>query len=106
MCSLYCLCSVLCIILGIKYIGELTPRTKDTLVSYGERLSVRIVAATLNKMGVPAQAFDSWTLGMLTSSEFGNAEVRLHIANTSIAYNHIHCIFNIGIIMIWKWREV
>jgi aspartate kinase len=61
---------------GIKYIGELTPRTKDALVSFGERMSVRIVAATLNKMGVPAQAFDSWTLGMRTTSEFGNAEVK------------------------------
>ena len=61
---------------GIKYIGELTPRTKDALVSYGERMSVRIVAATLNKIGVPAQAFDSWTLGMRTTSEFGNAEVK------------------------------
>jgi len=61
---------------GVKYIGELTPRTLDTLVSFGERLSVRIVAATLNKLGVPAQSFDAWTIGMRTSSEFGNAEVR------------------------------
>jgi len=60
---------------GIKYIGELTPRTKDTLVSFGERMAVRIVAATLNKMGVPAQAFDAWTAGVRTSSEFGNAEI-------------------------------
>lgn len=61
---------------GIRCIGELTPRTKDYLVSFGERISVRIVAATLNKMGVPAQAFDSWTLGMMTTSEFGNADVK------------------------------
>jgi Amino acid kinase family len=61
---------------GIRYIGELTPRTKDALVSFGERMSIRIVAATLNKMGVPAQAFDAWTLGISTTSEFGNAEVR------------------------------
>jgi aspartate kinase len=61
---------------GIRCIGELTPRTKDYLVSFGERISVRIVAATLNKMGVPAQAFDSWTLGMKTTSEFGNADVK------------------------------
>lgn len=60
---------------GIKYIGELTPRTRDNLVSFGERLSVRIMAATLNKLGIPSQAFDSWTAGMATSSEFGNAEV-------------------------------
>ena len=61
---------------GIRCIGELTPRTKDYLVSFGERMSVRLVAATLNKMGVPAQAFDSWTLGMKTTSEFGNADVK------------------------------
>ncbi len=60
---------------GIKYIGELTPRTVDALVSFGERMAVRIVAANLNKLGIPAQSFDSWTLGMTTTSEFGNAEV-------------------------------
>ena len=49
-------------ITGIKYIGELTPRTKDALVSYGERMSVRIVAATLNKIGVPAQVTHSVSL--------------------------------------------
>jgi len=60
---------------GVKYIGELSPRTKDALVSFGERCSIRIVAATLNKFGVPAQSFDAWVLGMKTSSNFGNAEV-------------------------------
>ena len=60
---------------GIKCIGELTPRTKDFLVSFGERMSVRIVAANLNKLGVPSQGFDSWTIGMQTNSDFGNAEV-------------------------------
>ena len=35
---------------GVKMIGELSPRTKDKLVSYGERLSVRIMAATLAKV--------------------------------------------------------
>lgn len=29
---------------GVKYIGELSPRTRDTLVSFGERMSVRIMA--------------------------------------------------------------
>jgi len=33
---------------GIALIRELTPRTKDYLVSFGERLSVRISAALLN----------------------------------------------------------
>lgn len=62
--------------IGIKLIGELTPRTLDTLVSFGERLAVRLVAATLNKYNIPSQYFDSWTIGMRTTSEFTNAEVK------------------------------
>lgn len=78
-------------ILGIKYIGELTPRTRDTLVSYGERMSVRIISAYLNKIGVPAQSFDSWTIGMKTTSDFGNAEVITPFAiNTLILILFVH----------------
>jgi aspartate kinase len=36
---------------------------------------IRIVAARLNQIGVPAQAFDAWDLGMLTDSKFGDAHV-------------------------------
>ena len=61
---------------GVSYIGELTPRTSDALVSFGERLSIRIVSSQLNKLGIPAQPFDAWTIGVQTTSEFGNAEVR------------------------------
>lgn len=61
---------------GVKYIGELTPRTRDLLVSYGERMSVRIVAGLLNKFGIPSQYFDSWNLGLVTTSAFGNAEIK------------------------------
>jgi aspartate kinase len=54
---------------------ELSPKSLDQLVSYGERCSVRIVAARLNQLGIPAQAFDAWDLGMFTDSNFGDARV-------------------------------
>jgi aspartate kinase len=60
---------------GVRYIGELTPRTQDTLVSFGERLSIRMMSGVLNKLGVPAQVFDAWTLGVTTTSEFGNSDI-------------------------------
>ena len=60
---------------GILYLGELSPRSRDLLVSYGERMSVRLVAAQLNNLGVPSKAFDSWELGLRTTSNFGGAEV-------------------------------
>lgn len=60
---------------GITYLRELTPRTRDLLVSFGERMSVRLVASCLNTMGIPAQHFDSWSVGFRTNSDFGNADL-------------------------------
>lgn len=60
---------------GIALIGELSPRTKDLLVSFGERLSVRVIAAALSKAGIPARYYDAWDIGFLTSSEFQSASL-------------------------------
>jgi aspartate kinase len=60
---------------GVRLIQELSPKSLDQLVSFGERCSVRIVAARLNQIGVPAQAFDSWEVGILTDSNFGDAKL-------------------------------
>mmetsp|Transcript_43342 Transcript_43342/g.85509 ORF Transcript_43342/g.85509 Transcript_43342/m.85509 type:complete len:555 (+) Transcript_43342:78-1742(+) len=60
---------------GVMCLGELSPRSKDLVVSFGERMSVRLVAAQLNLCGVRAQAFDVWELGLTTNSEFGDAEI-------------------------------
>jgi aspartate kinase len=60
---------------GVRLIQELSPKSLDQLVSYGERCSVRIVAARLNQIGVPAQAFDAWDAGILTDSNFGDAKL-------------------------------
>lgn len=40
---------------GIAVMKELTPRTRDYLVSFGECMSTRIFAAYLNKIGVKAR---------------------------------------------------
>jgi aspartate kinase len=60
---------------GVRLIQELSPKSLDQLVSYGERCSVRIMAARLNQIGVPAQAFDAWDAGILTTSDFGDARL-------------------------------
>jgi len=46
----------------------------DEVQSFGEMMSSKIVAEQLNKIGIKAQAFNSWELGFLTNSDFGNAE--------------------------------
>lgn len=58
---------------GISYTEELTPKTKDLAVSFGERLSVRLLAGVLRSRGVPAEGLDADEAGMLTDGVFGNA---------------------------------
>jgi aspartate kinase len=60
---------------GVRLIQELSPKSLDQLVSYGERCSVRIVAARLNQLGVPAQAFDAWDVGVITDDNYGDAKL-------------------------------
>jgi aspartate kinase len=60
---------------GISLIRELTPRTKDFLVSFGERLSVRIAAAWCNSLGINALACDAWDVGFVSDSNFTSAEL-------------------------------
>jgi aspartate kinase len=61
---------------GISLTRELSPRTKDCLVSFGERLSVRIASAYLKSIKVKARAFDAWEVGFVSDSVYGRAELR------------------------------
>ncbi|MBI4566582.1 MAG: aspartate kinase [Planctomycetes bacterium] len=73
---------------GISLVKELTPRTQDYVVSFGERLSTRTIAAAFLKAGVPAEPHDAFDIGMLTDDAFGaaqplpeaDAELRRHLA--------------------------
>lgn len=58
---------------GITYTEELTPRTNDLILSFGERLSAIMVAARLSHDGMNAVPMESDGLGMITSDQHGNA---------------------------------
>ena len=60
---------------GIQYLRELTPRTRDFVLSHGEVLSSRIVAAALTQAGTPACAVTGWDAGILTDDNHGAANV-------------------------------
>jgi len=59
---------------GISMLRELSARTEDALVSLGERISVRLMAAMLRKKGTQALGHDAWSLGMITKDRHGGAE--------------------------------
>ncbi len=58
---------------GIYLVKELTTRTKDFVMSFGERMSSKVVAAALVKHGVDAAAVNSYELGFITDSVYGIA---------------------------------
>jgi len=57
---------------GIAAVGELTPRTADLVVSFGERLSSRIVAQAFDQHGLNGAHVDARTC-IITDSNYGKA---------------------------------
>jgi aspartate kinase len=57
---------------GIAAVGELTDRTSDLVVSFGERLSSRMVAAAFDQRGLNGTHVDARTC-IITDSNYGKA---------------------------------
>ncbi len=53
--------------------GHIEPSQLDFALSFGERMSVRIVARVLQEMGVGAMPVDAYDLGFTTDSKHGEA---------------------------------
>jgi bifunctional aspartokinase / homoserine dehydrogenase 1 len=68
---------------GIRLIQELSLRTMDLVVSFGERLSTTIVTEALKNKGVDAEFLDARKV-IKTNDNFGYAEVNSEITNELI----------------------
>ncbi len=71
---------------GIWILGEITNRTLDYVMSYGEKLSCTIIADVLNRSGLVAEYVDSRTL-IRTDLTYGAAQVDFNVTNWNIL-NH------------------
>lgn len=69
---------------GVSYVKELTPRTNDQIVSFGERLSSLIIAAYF-KAEMDAVVLLDPTTFLFTNDEFGKAVVDFKKSNKKIA---------------------
>src|SRR5437764_3710763 len=58
---------------GAALLRELTPRTLDAISSVGERLSARLLAATLRELGCAGLSIDATEI-VVTTDEHGQAE--------------------------------
>jgi aspartate kinase len=59
---------------GIRHLREMTPRTRDYLLSFGERFATRILATALRSLGLKARPFTGGEAGVTTDDNFGEAK--------------------------------
>ena len=61
------------ILTGIVLLGEITPKSLDYLMSFGERLSTPIVSFALRDIGLSSEYLTGKEAGILTDSNYGEA---------------------------------
>jgi bifunctional aspartokinase / homoserine dehydrogenase 1 len=68
---------------GVYLVKELSPKTLDFILSFGERLSSYIVAEAFKEHGLPAAAVD-YRHFIITDNTFNNARVNFELTNKNI----------------------
>jgi aspartate kinase len=69
---------------GICAVGEITPRTTDNILSFGERVNSKIVAAAFSTLGVNAAHVDSGEC-IVTDNQFTRAIPQFDATNDRLA---------------------
>jgi len=67
------------VLVGISYLGELSPRSLDYVMSFGEVLSTQILCCALQDSGVDARYFTGGEAGITTDSRFGEARPLMNV---------------------------
>ncbi len=61
------------ILSAVYTLKELTPRSRDYIMTFGERFSAPIVSAALRQRGIPSVALDGIEAGIITTPHHGDA---------------------------------
>jgi len=78
---------LLALIDGMVLLGEVTKRTMDYLISFGERLSIKLVSSAMNDLSTKSAPLTGKEVGILTDSNFGESKplmdtTRLRVSKT------------------------
>jgi aspartate kinase len=72
------------VLTGICYVGELTPKSKDYVLSFGERLSVTLVWGALRDLKLQTECFTGKEAGIVTDSNFGEARPLMNVTTHQV----------------------
>jgi len=65
---------LLALIDGMVLLGEVTSRSMDYLISFGERLSIKLISSALNDLGKKSIPLTGKEIGIVTNSNFGESK--------------------------------
>ena len=85
------------VLTGICYVGELTPKSKDYVLSFGERLSAPIVCGAIKDHKFESQCFTGKEAGIVTDSNFGDADPLMNYT-THLIQERLSPLFEKGVI--------
>ncbi|AXI25337.1 aspartate kinase, monofunctional class [Methanofervidicoccus sp. A16] len=68
------------VLIGVAYLGELTPKSRDYILSFGERLSAPILSGAIKDLGYPSTYLTGGEAGIITDENYGCARpIRLEV---------------------------
>ena len=78
---------LLALIDGMVLLGEVTPRSMDYLISFGERLAMKLISSAINDLGKKSLPLTGKEVGIVTDSKYGESKplmdtTRLRISKT------------------------
>ncbi len=78
---------LIALIEGMVLLGEVTPRSMDYLISFGERLSIKLISFTINDIDKKSIFLTGKDVGIVTDSNFGESKplmdtTRLRVSKT------------------------
>ncbi len=72
------------ILLGVAHIGELTPRSRDYIVGFGEKLSAPLLQGAIEDSGMKAKALTGGEAGIVTDDHFGSAQPLMNVTTMHV----------------------
>ncbi|MBS7658652.1 MAG: aspartate kinase [Candidatus Bathyarchaeia archaeon] len=72
---------------SVARLKELTPRSKDFILSFGEKFSCAILCAAAKEEGLKAKWITGGEAGLITNDEFGKAKPLFNLSAQKLNYN-------------------
>jgi aspartate kinase len=72
------------VLMGICYVGEITPKSRDYVMSFGERLSAPIVWGALRDRKLQTTCFTGKEAGIVTDENFGEARPLMNVTTHQV----------------------